>query len=215
MLKNIFDMDNPIVRFMARVGDLIMLNALFLVCSLPLVTVGASLTAMLKIIQGYLTGSEPGMFRTFFRAWRQNFKQATLAWLLTAALTAVLGYNFFLIGANFTGAAAMALRYVMGALLVVVLAAAGYLFPLIARYDNTLWQHLINALSLAVAKLPFTLPVLALNVLPAVLAWVSLRVFMYSIAVWVLIGFAAICYLDCLILRPVLRKLEPPVPDEE
>lgn len=207
-LKKLFDMDNPVVRFMGRVGDLIVLNALFLVCSLPLVTVGASLTAMIKVIQGMLTGSEPGMIKTFFRAFRQNFRQATVVWLLLAALLAVMGYDFFLIGANFDGSLALGLRAAVGAVTVVVLAAAGYVFPLIARYENTLGRHLSNALILAVAKLPRTLCVTALNVLPAALAFFSMRVFLYSIAVWVLVGFAAVCWLDCLLLRGVLRQLE-------
>ena len=209
-MKKLFDMDNPVVRFMGRVGDLIALNALFIVCSLPLVTVGASLTAMIRVIQGILIGSEPGMIKTFFRAFRKNFAQATAVWLLLAALTAILGYDLFFIGANFTGAPAMGLRAAAGALLVVVLAAGGYAFPLIARYENTLRQHLLNALILAVAKLPRTLCITALNVLPAALAYFSLRVFFYSIAVWVLAGFAAVCWLDCLLLRPVLRQLEQP-----
>ena len=212
-MKKLFDMDNPIVRFMGRVGDLIVLNALFIVCSLPLVTVGASLTAMIKVIQGILLGSEPGMFKTFFRAFRKNFVQATAAWLILAALTAAMGYNLALVGANFTGGPAACLKYLMCALLVVLLAAAGYIFPLIARYENSLRQHLLNALILAIAKLPRTLCVTALNVLPAALAYFSMRIFLYSIAVWVLVGFAALCWLDCLLLRPVLRQLEQPAPD--
>ena len=214
-LKKLLDMDSPVVRFMGRVGDLIVLNALFLVCSLPLVTIGASLTAMIRVIQGILIGSEPGIIKTFFRAFRKNFAQATAAWLLLAVLIAALGYNIFFVGANFTGGLATGLKAAAGALLAVVLAAGGYVFPLIARYENTLRRHLLNALILAVAKLPRTMCVTALNVLPAALAYFSLRVFFYSIAVWVLVGFAAVCWLDCLLLRPVLRQLEQPPESRE
>ena len=209
-MKKLFDMNNPVFQFMGRVADLIMLNALFLVCSLPLVTVGASLTAMIRVIQGIQAKSEPGMVRTFFKAFKQNFRQATVVWLILAALLAVMGYNFFLINANFTGSFALGMKAAMGAVTVVLLAAAGYVFPLIARYENTLKQHVLNALILAVAKLPRTLCILALNVLPFALAVISLRVFFYSIALWLLGGFAMICWLDCLLLRPVLRQLEQP-----
>lgn len=214
-LKKLFDMDNPVVRFMGRTGDLIVLNSLFLVCSLPLVTVGASLTAMIRVIQGILMGSEPGMVKTFFHCFRKNFAQATAAWLLLVVLAAALGYNIFFVGANFTGWLATGLKLMAGSLLVVVLGAAGYAFPLIARYENTLRRHLLNALILAAAKLPRTLCVTALNILPAALAYLSLRVFFYSIAVWVLVGFAAVCWLDCLLLRPVLRQLEQPAESKE
>ena len=215
MFQKLFDMNNPVLRFMGRVGDLIMLNALFLVCSLPLVTAGASLTAMIRVIQGIQSGSEPGMAKVFFKAFRQNFKQATIVWLVLVILAAAMAYNFFLISANFTGTMATVLRVTMGAVSVVLAAAAGYVFPLIARYENTLKQHILNALILAVAKLPRTLCVLALNALPFALAYFSLRAFLYSIAVWVLMGFAVLCWLDCWLLRPVLRQLEQPPAEEK
>ena len=65
------------------------------------------------------------------------------------------------------------------------------------------------------AKLPRTLCILALNVLPFALALISLRVFFYAIAIWILGGFAMICWLDCLLLRPVLRQLEKPPAEEK
>lgn len=207
-MKRLFDMDSPLARFLGRVGDLIVLNVLFLVCSLPLVTAGASLTAMIRVIQGMQNGDEPGLFKTFFRAFRQNFLQATAVWLLLAALLAAAVYNFLLIAASFTGALAMGLQVLTGALAAVILFAAGYVFPLIARYENSLSQHLVNALLLAVGRLPRTLCVAALNVLPAALAWFFPRAFFYSVVIWVLIGFAVLCYLDCLLLRPVLQQLE-------
>lgn len=195
---------------MARVGDLIALNALFLLCSLPLVTVGPSAVAMIKVIQGYVTGTEPKMLRTFFRAFRKNLKQATLAWCALAAVLAILGYNLALKSANFSGSMAFALECAMGAVLVIVLGVAAYLFPLIARYENTLAQHLSNALVLSVCKLPRTLAMVLLNAIPMILLYFSTTLFLYSIALWVLIGFAGICYLDCLLMRGVLRKLEGP-----
>ena len=214
-MKKLFDMNNPVFRFMGRVADLIMLNALFLVCSLPLVTVGASLTAMIRVIQGIQADSEPGMAKGFFRSFRQNFRQATVVWLVLVILAAVMVYNFFLISANFTGTFALAMKVVMGAVTIVLLAAAGYIFPLIARYENTLKQHMLNALILAVAKLPRTLCILALNVLPFALAYFSMRAFLYSIAIWILGGFAILSWLDCWLLRPVLRQLEQPAEQAE
>ena len=46
MLKGLFDMDNPFWRFMSLVADLIILNLLFVLCSIPIITIGASTTAL-------------------------------------------------------------------------------------------------------------------------------------------------------------------------
>lgn len=207
-MKKQFDADNPFVQFLSRAGDLMVLNVLFLLCSVPIVTAGASLTAMLHILQGYPEGREPKIIPTFFRTFRANFRQATVAWILVVVLLLVLGYDFLFFDANFSGGIAIAAKFLSGALMVVVIATAGYLFPLMARYENTLKQLLGNALILAVSKLPRTLCMTALHLFPLAVAFLSPSVFLYSIIFWLLIGFALVCWLDCLLLAPVLRQLE-------
>lgn len=104
----------------------------------------------------------------------------------------------------------MALKTIAVLLMAVVVGTAGYLFPLIARYTNSLRRTIRNAAILAAAQLPRTLCMALLNILPAALFLFVLPLFLYSMIVWLLIGFSLICWLDGLLLRPVLKKLEKP-----
>jgi len=96
-MSSIFRFDSKPMRFLSFAGDLIILNVLFLVCSLPVITVGASASAMytmtLRMRRDEVSG---GTINGFFRAFAQNFKKGTLLWLLYAAAGALLIYDYIL-----------------------------------------------------------------------------------------------------------------------
>ena len=81
-MKNLFNLDNPFVQFLSRVGDLIIVNTLFLLCCVPVVTVGASAAALHKVSQAIILDEDNGTIKTFFRGFRENFRQATALWLM-------------------------------------------------------------------------------------------------------------------------------------
>ena len=96
----------------------------------------------------------------------------------------------------------------VGILALLVLGVCAYLLPLIVRYSNTLRQHLGNALALAVVKLPKTLLLVVLNLLPALLLLLSPRLFAQTLIFWVVIGFAFVAYIQESLLKSVYAQLE-------
>ena len=205
-MNSLFNMDNPIMQFLYRVCDLILLNVLTLLCSLPILTAGASLAALHKVCQSIVFDTDAGVVMPFFRAFRDNFKQATIIWLGMLVVTAALVCDVLLVMAYFGSSKLM---YVLvGVLALLVLGVCAYLFPLIVRYSNTLRQHLGNALALAVVKLPKTLLLVVLNLLPALLLILSPRVFAQTLVFWVLIGCAFVAYIQESLLKSVYTQLE-------
>lgn len=81
-----------IMQFLSRLGELILLNLCFLLCSLPIVTAGAAFAALYTVCTRFGTEREGATFRTFFRSFRENLKQGTLAWVLELILCAFSGY---------------------------------------------------------------------------------------------------------------------------
>lgn len=200
--------DSPFFQFLCRVADLMIVNLLFLICSVPLVTVGASLAGMTKVTQNISLNAERGVIRTFFKGFRDNFKQATVVWLVIAVFIASLVCDMLLINGFVTGVAATVLRGLLVVLALACLAVASYLFPLLVRYENSLKEHTMNALILTIYKLPRTVALVALNAVPFVLLWFSVVTFLKSLAFWVIIGCAVISYLDNSLLAAVLAQLE-------
>lgn len=207
-MHNLFNYENPFIQFLARVGDLMILNLLFILCSLPVVTLGASLTALHRVTQNMLFEQEDPIIKTFFRAFRQNFRQATLVWLVGLVVIVSLVCDVLLVMAYFDGGPAKTMYILVAVLAILVAGVFSYLMPLIARYDNGMRQQLNNAVVLAVIKLPKTVLLVFLNLLPVILLVISVPIFVQTLIFWVVIGFAFVSFIGSSILKPVFRELE-------
>ena len=94
MLRGLFSLDNPVMRFLSRVADVMILNLLFLVCSIPIITIGASLSALYYCLFKIKEEEEGYLLKKFFHSFRQNFKQATLMWLIFLGVAILLILEF-------------------------------------------------------------------------------------------------------------------------
>ena len=90
---NFMNQDNIVVIALNRIGDVIIANLLFLLCSIPLVTIGPSLTALYHCMLRIVKGNEDKVTKTFFRALRQNFVQSLIAWLALVIVGVILFLN--------------------------------------------------------------------------------------------------------------------------
>ena len=207
-MHNLFNYENPFIQFLVRVGDLMILNVLFILCSLPVVTLGASLTALHRVTQNMLFEQEEPLLKAFFRAFRQNFKQSTLAWLVELVVIVSLVCDVLLVMAYFNGGLAKAMYILVAVLAILVAGVFSYLMPLIARYENGMRQQVNNAVVLAIIKLPKTVLLTLLNLLPVILLLISVPVFVQTLIFWVIIGFAFVSFLTSSILKPVFQQLE-------
>ena len=93
MLQGLFNYDNPVWRFIGKLGDLIILNVLWIVCSIPIFTIGASTTAVYYVTLKMVRDEEDSTIKSFFRSFKSNFKQATAIWLILLAAGAVLALS--------------------------------------------------------------------------------------------------------------------------
>lgn len=150
--------DNPVINFLNKMTDLILLNFLFLLTSIPIVTMGASLTAMYAVNLRSIRYGDGYVVRTYFEAFKRNFKQSTLAWGIVLAVAALLyvDYMFFAQMQDFPFAKPMIIvSFAMGIICWIV---ATWLFPVIAKMDDTLGRQIKNAAAFAFGYfIPYTL----------------------------------------------------------
>lgn len=206
-MKMRFDPNGPIFRSLSFVADLVVLHFLCLLCCIPVFTIGAAMTALARVTQDMVRLQEPGVAVTFFRAFRENFRQATGCWLVCLVVGVVVVVDFLVINDFLTGTA-QSIGFVLWVLVTVIyLGIMAWLFPLIARYEGSVGQHLKNAVLLMVAKLPRTLIMVAVHALPFVLLLFPL-VLSKVIVFLAVIGFGLSGYLDARLIDPVFRSLE-------
>ena len=86
----LFDIHNPVMRWIIKIFDCICLSLLWAIACLPIVTIGAATTALFAAIHRYIRLEEGGMLKTFFLAFRENFKRSTLCWLVALIILALL-----------------------------------------------------------------------------------------------------------------------------
>ncbi len=208
-MKNLLNPEGAFFQFLSRIGDMILLNVLFLLCSLPVITFGASLAALHKMLQEITYDTDSSIVKGFFRAFGANFKQATLYWIILLVIAVSLYCDFLLIVTYFSGTMAAKWMLILLAVLGIIIACvAAYMIPLMVRYENTLRQHLSNAIVLTIIKLPKTVAMVALNFLPVLLFLISPTAFMQTLIFWFIIGFAFVAFLESTMLKSVFEELE-------
>ena len=202
----IFDMENPVMRALAVACDLLLLNLLALLCCVPVITAGASITALNDLTIRIVRQEDEYIVRPFFRSFADNFRKATLLWLLVLLAAALLGVDY-LAALSYIPA----LRVGIIAIGIIVFAVALYAFALLARYENSLRATVRNAAVLSVAYFPRTLGMLAATVLFWALCF---RFYQIGAPVLLLFGFALPAYFCALLLDGVFRKLDENAPEE-
>ncbi|MGN0362285.1 MAG: YesL family protein [Bilifractor sp.] len=202
-MDKFFNMDGPVMRGLSRIFDLVLLNLVTLLCALPVVTAGASLCAMHSVLLKMVRNEESYIVRSFFKAFKENFKQATGMWALYLFFGGLIALYWSLLKSF--GNSQMVFRVIIAALVFLLLSHMSYSFVLIARFENTFGQMVRNAFALTVGYLPRTLGMVAIHAAWIYIIWrAGFRIgFLVLLAGFTLPGFAC-AYL----YTPVLKKME-------
>lgn len=204
-MKISFNMDSRLWRFFDYVGDLATLNLLFIVTSIPIVTIGASVTAMDSVFFKRKEKRTDDVKKEFMRDFKANFKNSTIIWLIFLAFVVTCGLNFVYIS-NTNPDNRNLLMTVMGALLAVMFMTVLYSFALQARFDNDLLTTVAKAFVIGVMSLPYTIVIfliLTAAVVASIQSYVSI---MAAAAIWLLIGFALAGNLCCMMFYRAFRR---------
>lgn len=156
-------MDNPVWKYLGRVWDAIWLTMLWIVFSLPIVTIGASTTALFYVAQKIVKDEEGTIIKQFWETFKTNFKQATVIWLILAAAGVVLGVNLWFYYQSDTSFAKMFL-IVLIVFTYVYLMVAHYIFAVLARFDNSVKNLFALAFLLAMKNFGWTLLIITITV---------------------------------------------------
>lgn len=195
-----FSVDSPFYKFISRLWDIVQLNFCWLLCSLPIVTVGASTVAACSVALKMAEDTEGYIARSFFKAFKENFKCGIPLGLLTmvAAYAVYLDFQFF-------NATESVLFLIMGIVAVFVfIMGLLYAFPLMARYENSLVGTLKNSYDIATRYFLQTLLAAFVIALEIALFWWNVTLMF----VGVIVGPALVIYTVCAFAIRLFRQIE-------
>lgn len=158
----IFDPDSKFSQNMNTMFDYLKLGFLFLIFSIPVITVGAAATGVMFVGMKIARGEAPKLWPPFWQSFRQNFRQATAAMLVLLIFAAILGFDWYqLFQLDSTALVRIARGLVFLAALAVLMVAL-YVFPVLARFEVTGRQLVRNAVTFGIMNFTNNLLIVAI-----------------------------------------------------
>lgn len=201
-MNEIFSIDNKFMLFINKIIYASWLNILWFVCSLPVFTIGASSTALYTVSIKLVRGEEGNVTRQFFTAFRDNFKKATQIWLILLTVGIVLGIDgYVLYHIRFSSIFWTLCTALCIAAFVVYCIVLLNIFPLFARFDNTIRAMFQNALVMG-------LRYLFCSILMALVYFAIYYIIINLFTPFVVFGQGLGALICCWLINPILKKLE-------
>ena len=208
-----FDLDSPLMSALNKLADLIILNILVIICSLPVFTIGASMTALHYVVLKMVRNEEGYIIKSFFKSFKQNFRQATIIWLILLVLIGVLIGDFLIL--RFSAVALPQwLHIVILAIAIILLFATVHLFPVLSRFENTILNTYRNSFFMGILALPKTVVMMVCWIIPLVVMIFAPQI----MPVVFVLGISGPAFLNAMLYNKTFKRFEPEneiVPDEE
>lgn len=216
-MSNFFSVEGPLFSGLDRMADLFWLNILFLICCIPVVTIGASTTALYYVTLKMVKNEESHITKSFFRAFKDNFRQSTVIWLIAMLIGGILFADYSIMSGAWIDMSSMPgiFRKIMLVILLIAVVLCAiilrYVFPLLARFDNTIKNTIRNALLIGIRHLPFTgLLLLIVAAAAAIFYYIpTLRI------AYIIIMFSLVAFLSSFIFVKIFSYYMPEEPEQD
>lgn len=192
-----------IIRILTHIFDFILLNILWLLTSIPIVTLGAATAALYSVMMSVVEKKEGYIIKDYWKAFCRNFKQSTVVWILLLFLGACLWFDLTFIGVV-PGLFRQIGTVVLGAVLIFYFMECIFVFPLIAKFENSTGNMIKNALLIPVSRLPYALMILFMTGAAIMVTFLNQMTIMIGAVIWSAIGVSVLSYANSLLLVKML-----------
>ena len=176
------------MKLLSRLADLIALNVLFVISCIPVITIGAANAALYDSIER-IQQNEGFGWKSYWKAFRRDFKKSTALWLIEILISALVGYAlvFYLKSGSSIGGVGRIVCIIVG---IIWLLASAWIFPLHAKYENTPRQTIKNALLCGIMFLPQSVIATFFNAVPFAVGLFFPQIFGMMGVVWFMLWFS-------------------------
>ena len=203
-MGKLFDLDSPILRALGTLADLCLLNILTVIGCLPIITAGASVTAMHYVLLKMVRNQEGYVWKDFWKSFKENFKQATAIW---SVLLIFIG--FFVVDCyifkGLTNNISMPFMAVLGAFAIFLYMIYLYAFPLLSHFHNTVFGTIKNAFFISIMTFPKAILMMIVTALPIILLYQYTQI----LPLVVMYGFTGPAYFCAWLYSGTFKKIEP------
>ncbi len=189
---------------MYRVSDLFLLNFLWIVTSIPIITIGASTTALYTVVLKMHRNEESYIGRCYFKAFKDNFRQGTLLWFIALLVGGLLYLDMYITSTvDIQGKEYLSIIFLIAAILYLLIVV--WIFPVLARFDAPIRRLIRIAVYLSLRHIGYTLLIVAVICIPVILilSW------LYLLPAFLIISVSGSSYLSAYFFRKIYERYTP------
>lgn len=209
-MEKVFDLDNPFMRALTKLADLLWLNILTVICCIPIITVGAAMTSLHHTCLRMVRDEDGNITKGYFSFFRTQFKQATILWLGMLLVMALMAGDYYIIALAGEGIPNF-IRIILWIITGILACGGVFIFPMQARFVNPIKDTLRNAFMGSLLQLPRTLLMLVITLLPLILFVIT----DLAIPLMTLFGIAVPVYLKAKVYDSFFQGIEDRIHEQK
>lgn len=205
-MNRLFDMETPVFVFLGKLFDLFYLNLLCLICCIPIITIGPSITAMYYCTLKISRKKDSSITRMFFDSFKHNLRQGIGMTLLFIGIILFLLLDIRICN-TLEGEFVKYVKAYLGVAILVLAVMISFVFPLLAQFENTTKNFLKYSLLLAFTNFRYTIFIVLLNGVPVILLCLVPKVFLMILPAWMTFGLSLIAFINSKMFVRIFDKI--------
>ncbi|MDE1549697.1 YesL family protein [Jeotgalibaca caeni] len=199
-MERIFDINGKVYKVLARAGDLFILNMLFILSCLPVITIGVACSSLYAVMLKLWQQEEAYIIKDYVKAFKRDFKQSTIVMFILLFVAVI-----FYIVIRFLHALVVSPIILLPILILFsfFVLMSLYLFPLIAKFEDSILQQFKNAIYLSLKHMSLSVVIFLITIVILVL----FPVFVFQLSfLWFVFGIALAFYLNAHLFNYIFQQ---------
>ena len=187
-MQHFFNPENKFWEFMGKITDIACMSLLWVLTSIPIITMGASTTAFYEFTLNQVKDTEGSIVKSYFRSFKKHFKKASILWIVQLLGLAFFladlwaAWNFITIKGGFAGILIFAICCFCA---VVFISCCYYIYPTLAFYDFPIKKLISNSFIMAVGNLPVSITLIIMTVALFAMIYYMSGLFFFWVALFI------------------------------
>ncbi|MBQ6551621.1 MAG: DUF624 domain-containing protein [Lachnospiraceae bacterium] len=200
-MGKLFNINNPFWTFMGKLVDVVVLHFVWLVCSIPIVTIGPATTALYYALLKDTRDEGAHYVRNFFKSFKENMRQGIILGLIMTVFGVLMGFSlyFYFFAMENVGILTTILKALSILVALIYLFILQYVFALLARFENTVKRTIQNAFLFSIRYIGWTILMIIILIVPVFIF------FWFTFIPLLIPGYALVVFLDCYILNHIFK----------
>lgn len=205
-MDNLFRYDNKFFEALGKISNIVILNLLCIVSCLPIITIGASVTATYFIAMQIVKDEESYIIKEFIKRFKENFIISTKIWIIMMIIGGVLCFDFYISKLIINEYMRIILQFILLIISIIFVFSITYVFPIASKFENTVKNTMINSILISIQHLPQTIVMTLVNLSPIILIFMLSDYWGQILFFYTVIGFAVIAYINSIFFNKIFKQ---------